>query len=108
MIDTILPVKVDGSTYIELPQQSTLQRSDKHQLKGSLGTNLLMKGKKVLAGSPENKIFGLAADYVMFELSLCWTSAFAFELSSRGGKFHEAVYLRTCSASTPGRDTGTI
>ena len=51
MIDTILPVKVDGSMNIELPRQSTLQRSDKHQLKGPLGTNLLMEEEKVLVGS---------------------------------------------------------
>lgn len=46
MIDTTIPVKVDGSINIELPQQSTLQRDDKHRLKGSLGTNLLLKEEK--------------------------------------------------------------
>jgi hypothetical protein len=46
MIDIMIPVKVDGSINIELPQQSTLQRDDKHRLKGSLGTNLLLKEEK--------------------------------------------------------------
>lgn len=71
-------MKVDGSICIELPQKSTLQRSDEHWLKGSLGTNLLWKEKKESScESARNKILRIALDYVIFALARYSSSVFS-------------------------------